>query len=84
MILILIIIMIIIIMIIIIIIIIMIMITMTLKGAIFFYNLLTVVQTVTNTYAQVARVKSCANTSGACYVQRVCHVIRRDSLEIKI
>ena len=55
----------------------------------FFYNFLTAPRTVSNTYAQVARAKSCANhvqhferlSRATCRV--MCHVVRRDSSAIK-
>ena len=61
----------------------MIIIIIALKGAnrhiFFFYNLLTAPQTVSNTYAQVARAQS-----SSYHVQHiVCHVVRRDSSAIK-
>ena len=75
-----------------IIIIVIIIIIITLKGTIRdFYNLPTVLQTVSNTYAQVARVQSCANhvqvqcnTSSAYHMQpAVCHLVCRDSSAIR-
>ena len=54
----------------------------------FFYNLLTALRTVSNTDAQVARTRSCANHMQ--HIERLsratcdtCHVVRRDSSAIK-
>ena len=51
----------------------------TLTGTIWdFYNLLTALCILSNTYAQVATAKSCAN-----HVQHLCHMVQRDSSTIK-
>ena len=55
-----------------------------------FYNLLTALRTVSNTYAQVARAQPCANhvqhierlSQATCHV--TCHLVRRDSSAIKL
>ena len=62
------------------------------KGAIqvcfflFFYNLLTAPQTVSNTYVQVARAQPCANHRAliTCKCHVTCHLVRRDSSAIKL
>ena len=58
---------------------------MALKGAVGgFYNLLTVLQTVSNTYAQVAGMQSCANrVQHIERLQHACQVVRRDSSDFK-
>ena len=68
----------------------MIIIIIAFKGAIRdFYNLLTAMRTVSNTFAQVPRAQSCANhvqhieqpSRATCHV--TCHVVGRDSSAIK-
>ena len=59
-----------------------------LKGAVQdFYNLLTALRTVSNTYIRVARAKSCANhmqhIEHLSCANVVCHVAQRESLAIK-
>ena len=48
-----------------------------------FVNILAVLGTVFNTYAQVARAQSCANQVQHIERSSVCHVVRRDSSAVK-